>query len=49
MTAKKDSGKTAYIVLRDHPAAGQAGDTVELTDEEAETLVRDGMVTPKET
>jgi len=48
MAAKKDTATAAYTVLRDH-ADRVAGDTVQLTEEEAAVLIRDGMVTPKET
>lgn len=47
MPAKKETATAAYTVLRDC-GAGNAGDTVQLTEEEAAFLVRDGMVAPKE-
>lgn len=43
--ATKKTGR--YKVLRDH--AGRAtGDTIDLSDEEAALLIRDGMITPAE-
>jgi hypothetical protein len=41
--ATKKTGR--YRVLRDF-AGHAAGDIIDLTDEEAATLVRDGMVAP---
>ena len=47
MATKKDSGTGRYRVLRDC-AVGVAGDIVQLDDETAADLARDGMVVPVE-
>lgn len=47
MPAKRETGTAAYTVLRDC-GVGAAGEVVQLTEEEAALLVRDGMVAPKE-
>lgn len=47
MATKKDSGTGRYRILRDC-AAGRAGDIVQLDEETAADLARDGMVAPVE-
>jgi hypothetical protein len=44
MATKKDTGR--YRVLRDC-AVGAAGDVVDLPDDQAADLIRDGMITPE--
>ena len=47
MATKKDSGTGRYRILRDC-AAGKAGDTIQLDDDTAADLQRDGMIEPVE-